>query len=169
MSGEWAEPQLLPCAPEGPNFNDNVFSPSLVATDKATYLFYSSFGEQGDHDIYVSTMGSDGQFGPGVRVDALSNVGDDDRMPNVRQMDNGKWEVVYSSNRATWGPRDEPAYGGQDVYRSTSAQLPFAWRSPVNLGANINTDASETRSSLSGDGQRLLFGRSGEVYVSARD
>jgi len=167
LSGEWSEPQILPCAPDGPNFA-TMFSPSLVETDKATYLFYSSFGDTGDHDIYVSELGADGQFGPGQIVEALSRMGDDDRMPNVRHMGNGAYEVVYSSTRATWGPADLPSMGGQDVYRSVSHHLPFQWKEPVNLGSNVNSAESETRSTLSTDGERLYFGRSGEIYVSER-
>lgn len=168
MSGSWSTPELLPCAPEGPNFDSGVFSPSLVKTRHATYLFYSSPGEEGDHDIYVSTMGKDGQFGPGKIVHALSNLIDDDRMPNVRRLKNGMWEVVFSSNRVTWGKKDEPAYGEQDVYRAVSPRLPHVWSTPTNLGANVNTAGSETRASLSGDGKRLYFGRGGDVYVSHR-
>lgn len=168
LDGDWQEPKLLPCAPVGPNFNDGVFSPSLVKTSRGTYLFYSSFGEQGDHDIYVSRLGPDGEFGPGHRVDALSNTGDDDRMPNIRYVGRGTWEVVFSSTRPTWGRRNEPAFGGQDVYRAVSWKLPFKWTTPVNLGPNVNTEGSETRSTLSADGERLYFGRDGEIYVSER-
>jgi len=169
MSGVWSQPELLPCAPEGPNFNDAVFSPTIVTDARATYLFYSSFGERGDHDIYVSRMGQDGQFGPGEIVHALSNDIDDDRMPNLRRMKNGMWEVVFSSNRAVWGGENEPAFGGQDVYRAVSPRLPFVWLDLQNLGGNVNTDADETRSSLSGDGERLYFGRAGDVYMSERE
>ncbi|MEQ8860447.1 MAG: sialidase family protein [Pseudomonadales bacterium] len=168
LTGAWSEPKLLPCAPQGPNFNDAVFSPSLVETPKGTYLFYSSFGERGDHDIYVSRLRRNGEFGPGRRIDALSNVADDDRMPNVRAMGHGAYEVVFSSSRANWGPKDEPAFGGQDVYRAVSHRLPFRWSKPVNLGPNVNTASSETRSTLSEDGKRLYFGRDGEIYVSER-
>jgi len=168
FGGEWSEPTLLPCAPAGPNFRDALFSPSPVTTKHGTFLFYSSFGEQADHDIYVSRLGDDGTFGPGQRVAALSNLVDDDRMPNVRALGRGAFEVVFSSNRATWGNQDEPAQGGQDVYRAVSHQLPFQWSTPQNLGTNVNTSSSETRASLSGDGKRLYFGRDGEVYVSER-
>lgn len=168
LTGLWSEPTLLPCAPEGPNFNDAVFSPSLVKSVTGTFLFYSSFGERGDHDIYVSQLGRDGQFGPGIRVAALSNLADDDRMPNIRHMGWGRYEVVFSSDRATWGHKNLPGAGGQDVYRAVSHRLPFNWSEPENLGPNVNTAGSETRSTLSRDGKRLYFGRDGEIYVSER-
>jgi hypothetical protein len=49
-----------------------------------------------------------------------------------------------------------------------SHHLPFQWKEPVNLGSNVNSAESETRSTLSTDGERLYFGRSGEIYVSER-
>lgn len=168
LSGAWSEPELLPCAPQGPNFNDAVFSPSIVESKEGVFLFYSSFGERGDHDIYVSRQGADGTFGPGLIVHALSNALDDDRMPNLRQLQNGLWEVVFSSNRATWGKDDQLAFGGQDVYRAVAWKLPFVWSVPESVGAGVNTAADETRASLSEDGARLYFGRSGDIFVSER-
>lgn len=38
----------------------------------------------------------------------------------------------------------------------------------MNLGANVNTAGSETRSTISGDKRRLYFGRDGEIYSSKR-
>ncbi len=168
LAGIWSQPALLPCAPDGPNFNADVFSPSLVESRQGTFLFYSSPGDQGDHDIYVSKLGSNGQFGPGQIVRALSNLVDDDRMPNVRAMDNGGFEVVFSSTRATWGRHNLPSFGGHDVYRSVTYSLPFRWTAPVNLGPNVNNGGSETRSTLSRDGHRLYFGRNGDIFVSER-
>ena len=168
LAGAWSDPRMLRCAPDGPNFNDEIYSPSLVHSIHGTFLFYSSGGERGDHDIYVSRLGGDGLFGPGQIVTALSNVGDDDRMPNVRAMGWGGFEVVFSSTRATWGRRNEPSFGGQDVYRAVSYALPFHWSTPVNLGPNVNNAGSETRATLSADGKRLYFGRGGDIFVSPR-
>ena len=39
---------------------------------------------------------------------------------------------------------------------------------PVNLGANVNTAGSETRSSISADRKRLYFGRDGEIFMAKR-
>lgn len=168
LTGVWSEPEVLDCAPDGPNFNDAIFSPSLVKSPQGTFLFYSSPGERADHDIYVSRRSAQGKFGPGRRVGALSNLIDDDRMPNVRPLADGGYEIVFSSNRPTWGRHDEPAYGDQDVYRSVSHKLPFRWTRPVNLGPSVNGPSGETRATLSADGRRLYFGRDGEIYMSER-
>ena len=168
--GDWTAPAHLPCAPDGPNTVGPEFSPSLVETDDGTYLFYSSNGGAGGQDIYMSTLGENG-FGPGVVVERLSTIWDD-LMPNVRALDGGGFEVVFNSNRPSWGPADQfPAFGGQDVYISRiRSPLPTGnWRAPRNLGENVNTAGNETRATLSADGQRLHFGRDGDIYVSQRE
>lgn len=81
-----------------------------------------------------------------------------DMMPNVSK--DGR-EVVLASNRP----------GGQgsfDVWASTRASVHDAWSEPVNLGTAVNTDAAETRRSLSWRGERLYFGRAGVIFVSTR-
>jgi hypothetical protein len=166
-AGGWSEPVNLGCAPLGPNTVGTEYSPSVVETWYGTFLFYSTNGGSGDNDIYVSVLGSDGKFGPGSVVASLSSPYED-FMPNVRPRDNGGFEIVFNSDRPTWGRKGEKAYGGQDVYTSTAWWLPGYWTSPTNLGPNVNTEASETRATLSSDGKRLHFGRSGDIYVSER-
>ena len=90
--------------------------PSLVETWFGTFLFYSSNGSGGDQDIYVSRLGRDGHFGPGKVVEELSTEFED-IMPNVREREDGSFEIVFSSNRPTWG-RGQAAFGAQDVYYS---------------------------------------------------
>lgn len=160
----WGEPVNLGCAAtgDGPNTAGGEFSPSLVKYDGGVFLYYSSDGS-GNMDIFVSEMGEDGHFGPGVRVDELSTEWDD-RMPNISK--DGR-EIVFSSNRPTWG-NNEPAIGGQDVYTSRRDSTDEPWSPPVNLGPGINTTGDETRASMSWDRDRLYFGRGGEIYVSHR-
>jgi hypothetical protein len=54
------------------------------------------------------------------------------------------------------------------VNRATSTCTPDSWTTPVNLGANVNTAAAETRPSLSADLDRLYFGRLGDIWLSTR-
>jgi hypothetical protein len=158
---------MLACAPAGPNFPTGERSPSLVEAWFGTFLFYSSNGNGGDSDIYVSKMRADGTFGPGKVVTELSTPGYDDIMPNVRAREDGSFEVVYSSNRPTWG-HGIPAYGGQDVYYARSWTLVGEWTTPQNLGPKVNTSGVEQRSTLSADGKRLYFGRDGDIFTSER-
>lgn len=159
----WGEPVNLGCAAtgDGPNTAGGEFSPSLVKTKDGVYLYFSSNGS-GNMDLFVSEF-SDGRFGPGVRIDELSTDADD-RMPNISK--DGR-EIVWSSNRATWG-EGQPAHGGQDVYSSRRDSIYDPWSPPVNLGPGINTAGDETRASMSWDRFRLHYGRAGEIYVSER-
>lgn len=165
--GDWSEPVHLACAPDGPNTPGPERSPSIVETWFGIYLYFSSNGGAGDNDIYVSKMGPDGSFGAGTPVATL-NSAFDDFMPNVRPRKRGGFEIVFNSNRPTWGRHGASAYGNQDVYTSY-AWLPMGpWASPINLGENVNTAGAETRATISGDGRRLHFGRDGDIYVSER-
>ena len=156
----WETPVNLGCYPNGPNFAGGEFSPSLVETDQGTLLYYSSSGSVAtdDQDVYVSVMRSDGTFGPGAPVAEL-NTGSNDQMPNVSR--DGR-EIVFSSDRPG-------GIGMHDVYSAQRASTGDPWSDPVNAGSNVNTAAAETRASLSGDGERLHFGRLGDIYVSTRE
>lgn len=163
--GDWSKPQMLRCAPLGPNTPGAERSPAPVQTWLGTFLFYSS-NVDGDQDIYVSRMERDGNFGPGKLVRELSTEFED-IMPNVRVRDDGRLEIVYSSNRPTWG-KGQKAQGLQDVYISYSWFPTGGWSSPQNLGSAVNTAGVEQRSTLSDDGKRLYFGRDGDIFMSPR-
>jgi hypothetical protein len=165
-AGGWSAPEMLPCAPEGPNTAGAERSPSFVETWHGTYLFYSTNGGSATHDIYVSQLGAKG-FGPGKRIAELSTDAYDDLMPNVRERDDGSLEMVFSSNRPTWG-HNQPAFGAQDVYVAYSWWPTKGWSSPQNLGPAVNTAGVEQRSTLSHDGKRLYFGRDGDIFTSNR-
>jgi len=141
----------------GPNFPGGEFGPSLVETAQGTFLYFSSTGYGTDQNIYASRMRADGSFGPATPVAELNSAAGD-FMPNVRK---DGLEIVLNSNRLGGS-------GGQDVYVATRASTADPWSTPINLGPDINTAGNETRSSLSRDGSRLLFGRDGDIYVSYR-
>ncbi|HEX7115437.1 MAG TPA: hypothetical protein VF193_09925 [Steroidobacter sp.] len=166
-AGDWSPPMMLDCAPEGPNFAGGERSPSLLETRSGTFLFYSSNGSGGDQDIYVSRLGRDGSFGPGKVIRELSTPDFEDIMPNVRERYDGSYEIVFSSNRTTWG-RGQAGFGGQDVYTSRSWSPTGPWSAPKNLGDTVNTPGVEQRATLSHDGKRLYFGRDGDIYMSTR-
>lgn len=156
----WDEPENLGCQAggAGPNFAGLEFSPSVVETAQGTLLFFSSTGLDGlDQDIYVTVMQPDGGFGPATMVEELSTAAND-QMPNVSR---DGLEIVFASNRAGGS-------GLMDIWVATRSSTSAAWSPPENLGGNVNTDAAETRPSLSGDGRRLHFGRLGDIWVSER-
>lgn len=122
-------------------------------------LFFSSGGALGSNtqDIYVSAQLADGSFGPPTAVAEL-NTSSDDVMPNVSK---DGLEIVFASNRLG-------GEGAFDIYSSTRSSAGDPWLSPMNLGHAVNTGAPETRPSMSWDGERLYFGRAGDIYVSHR-
>lgn len=160
----WGEPQHLGCMENGtgPNTAGAEFSPSLVRTWAGTFLYFSST-VSGNMDIYRSRMGADGKFGPPEAVQEL-NTEFDDRMPNVSR---DGLEMVFSSTRPV-DAKGNASFGSFDVFVSTRPSVFHRWSAPVNLGPNVNTAGGETRSSLSGDGLRLYFGRGGDIYTSSR-
>jgi hypothetical protein len=133
-----------------------------VTTAQGTYLYFSST-VSGDHDIYQSRLKKDGTFGAPTAVREL-NTEFDDRMPNVRS---DGLEIVFSSMRPV-DAEGSPSFGSFDVYVSRRANTRQRWSAPVNVGSNVNTAGSETRSTISWDGQRLYFGRDGDIYSSKR-
>lgn len=153
----WLTPTNLGCHPTGPNTVGGEFSPSLVETAQGTLLYFSRPGTNGLQDIYVSTQQADGSFGPGTAV-AEVNTPAADQMPNVSR---DGLEIVFSSNRTG------STGGSLDVYTAHRASTSDPWSEPERV-SSVNTAADETRASLSGDGERLHFGRSGEIYVSTR-
>ena len=164
----WSAPVNLGCYPQGPNTAGAEFSPSRVQTAEGTFLFFSSNGypDSQGQDIYMSQMLDDGTVTAGVRVAELSTA-DDDRMPNVRA---DGLEIVFSSNHAGGTAFD------QDIYVATRATTHSPWSAPQRIdNPAIDTTASETRASLSGDGTRLYFGRKinvddpGDVFVATRE
>ena len=160
----WGAPQHLGCieAGTGPNSKEAEFSPSLVTTEEGTFLYFSSTSS-GNHDIYRSRRQRDGSFGQPQAVPEL-NTEFDDRMPNVRS---DGLEIVFSSTRPT-DARGTGAFGSFDVYVSRRSSVWKRWSAPINLGPNVNTAGSETRSTISWDHRRLYFGRDGEIYSSTR-
>lgn len=165
----WSEPERLACAPEGPNTALDEMGPSYVEAGGGARLYYSSSrtAAQGGFvagDIFMSRFGANGTFGPGELVAELSDPTANDIQPNVRK--DGQ-EVVLSSNRSGGS-------GSQDIWVANRENGGETWSQPVNLGTNINTSASESRPSLSWDGETLYFGRApaaggpGDVYVTTR-
>jgi len=153
----WREPRHLPCAVDGgPNTALDEQGPSYVEAEDPS-LYYSS-----GPDVYISERGADGSFGLGTAVAELNSPAGDIQ-PNVRK--DGR-EVVFASNRN--------AGTGQDIWTSARASTDVPWSAPVRLGSAVNTEANETRPSLSWDATTLYFGRApglpvtGDIFVATR-
>jgi Tol biopolymer transport system component len=170
-AGTWTEPERLLCSPAGPNSVLDEQGPSWVNVSdrlrgpKHLYFSRSSVSPNVPGEIFMSSRQEGARFGPATAVTELNDATANDIQPNVRA---DGLEVVLSSNRAG-------TLGGQDIWVATRGSLSAQWSAPVNLGPAVNTTASESRPSLSKDGNQLLFGRSpgpeggSDVYVSSRE
>lgn len=156
----WLPPQLLPCTgPDDVNSFAEEFSPSLVEAGGRTILFFSS-GRAGVQQIYSSERQASGQWGPAVAVDEL-NSGAQDARPNVSH---DGLEIVFDSTRDSAAP---------DIWTAKRSKISKQWSAPRKLGPHVNSDAAESRPSLSRDGKRLYFGSTrvggqSDIYVAER-
>ena len=117
----------------------------------------------GDADLYRSKR-QGGRFGPGELVPGVNSAFNDGQ-PNVRR---DAREIFFFSNRPG-------TLGSNDIYSASREKARSDWSTPVNLGPNVNSSASETRPSLSWNGTRLYFGStraggegSSDIYVTTR-
>jgi Tol biopolymer transport system component len=158
----WLPPEPLSCAV---NSGFEEFSPSLVEAEGATMLFFSS-NRSGLHKIYMSVLQSDGQWSPATAVTELNWPGAQDARPNVRK---DGLEIVFDSTRVA---------GQFDIYTATRSSILEPWSAVVPIGPVVNDPtASETRASISRDGNRLYFGSTranqpgdsgADIFVSTR-
>ena len=155
----WSTPVNL-----GPTVNSSVadVGPAYVEDEAgSTVLYFTSqrlappgFGAA---DIYKSTLGTDGSFGPPVLVPELSSPQGDAR-PAIRA---DGLELVLHSNRPQPPlscPADSPTpSGGQDLWVSTRSAVTDPWSCPVNLGPVLNSSANDLQANFSDDAEVLFF------------
>ena len=144
----WDEPVNLGCATTGgPNSSANEAGPFPLNEPHAGPVLYFSSTRSGSGDIYRSESHG-GAFGPAALIEELSSSLDVDGQPNLRR---DGLEIFFFSNRSG-------GLGSNDLYAATRSSTADPWSAPVNLGAAVNSAASETRPSLSWDGTTLYFG-----------
>lgn len=142
----WDEPVNLGCdTTGGPNSSANEAGPFPLSEPHAGPVVYFSSTRSGNSDLYRSESHG-GAFGPAVLIEELSTTAQDGQ-PNLRR---DGLEIFLFSNR--------PGALGNDIYAATRASTADPWSTPVNLGPAVNSEASETRPSLSWDGTTLYFG-----------
>jgi Tol biopolymer transport system component len=160
----WDPVANLGCdAAGGPNSAGNEASPFPIPERDAGPTLYFSSTRAGTMDIYRSASHG-GVFGAAEAVAEL-NTSAADGQPNLRR---DGLEIFFFSNRA--------GAQGNDIYSATRESPSAPWSTPINLGPNVNSAASETRPSLSWDGTSLYFGsnRAGgegdsDHYVTTRE
>lgn len=139
---DWGEPQLF--APEALSDSED-FYPVLTASGN---LYFNSQREgPGTNNIYRAAW-IQGRHGPAEKLPAPINS-------DFREFDAfvspGEDLIIFSSNRPG-------GLGGADIYLSSLEN--GRWSQPRNLGAAVNSEASEYGAMLSPDGRFLFFTRS---------
>ncbi len=123
---------------------------SDIFEDEATgtsALYYSSGpANSAGVDIYVSTLGPDGAYGPGVPVAEL-NTDFIERMPAIAR---DGLEVFFASSRPGGS-------GALDLWVATRSSTSAPWSTPVNLGPTVNSAVIDARPAISFDGTQLYF------------
>lgn len=127
------------------NSAGNEASPFPLPESADGPVLYFSSTKAGSADLYVSESHG-GVFSLAAPIAEL-NTPAQDGQPNVRR---DGLEIFFFSNR--------PGAAGNDIYAATRSSTQDPWSTPVNLGLNVNSPASETRPSLSWDGTTLYFG-----------
>jgi Tol biopolymer transport system component len=135
----------------GPGINTaNDEGASDIFGDEATgtsQLYYSAGPANGAGvDIYVSTLGPDGTYGPGVPVAELST----DFIERMPAFTRDGLEIYFASNRPGGS-------GGLDLWVATRSSTSAPWSTPVNLGATVNSAVIDARPAISWDGTQLYF------------
>lgn len=153
-SGGWTEPEHLGCTV---NSSGSEFSPSLVRAGGGM-LFFSS-DASGVFRLYVSERGSDGSWGSPTPLSELNQDGYNTSRPNVSA--DGR-VIVFDSDRPG-------GLGSFDIWTAHRATPTAAWSDPVNLGPAVNSDAGESRATLSRDGRRLYFGSTRPGFEGGSD
>ncbi len=142
--------------------------PAFWADDATGRLFlYYSSARAGSLDIYVAEAINDAkdQFGSPSLVTELSLPGVSDYQPVLRK---DGLEIFFVSNRPGGS-------GSNDLWTATRETTTDPWSPPVNLGALVNSSASDFHPTLSYDGTILIFASertggvgSADLWVSTR-
>ncbi len=154
----WTEPTLLSNA-VNTRWHDSF---PCAANDGSLYFFSRRPGGYGESDLYVSRR-------VGGRYEEAENLG-----PTLNTAAH-EWDPFISPDQdyLIFCSTKEGGYGEDDLY-ITFRQADDTWSTPVNVGAPINSEASENRPWITPDGKYLFFastrpgmGRSDVYWVDA--
>jgi hypothetical protein len=168
----WTPPDNLGCEV---NSAAAEAGPVYLNRGRARLLYFSSSrpggfapeapGSPPDADLYVSAARRNGRFSVPALVAGVNTAANDAR-PHLRA---DGLELVFDSDRPG-------TLGGPDIWASDRRSLHALWSLPVNLGANVNSVAAETRASFADHGRTLYFGSTrpggegaSDLYVTTRE
>ena len=139
VNGEWAAPKKLNSNINSKNFESDAY---ITPNGKTLYFSTGKYSEDGTLDLYYSTRGADGDWGPAKSLGGAINTKYDDDSPYVSK--DGK--TLYFSSRG------HNTMGGYDVFKSAYDSIGHKWGAPENMGYPINTPDDDSYYRLSPDG-----------------
>jgi hypothetical protein len=155
IDDDWGTPMNL-----GPKINSSSTDETSCISFDGLELYFCSDNRPGGHgslDIWVSKRETTkAEWGAPVNLGATVNGSSIDGDPWIST---DGLELYIGSNRPG-------GYGTSDIYVTKRATTNDPWGEPVNLGAVVNSSASEGYNFVSVDGQALFFSPIlGEPYL----
>jgi Tol biopolymer transport system component len=130
---EWSEPVNLGATVNSPAPD---IAPTISKNELSLYFSSTRPGGSGGFDIWVSQRARrQDPWGPPQNLGAAINTASNDQ-----------GTALSRDGHLLFFVSDRPGgYGGQDIWVSWRAHTrdDFAWQPPVNLGAGVNSDASD--------------------------
>lgn len=142
----WSKPLNLGRTVNSPEWDSQ---PTLSADGRTLYFTSTRRGGQGQEDIYVTTLGTDGNWSPARNVGQPVNTPGKDMAP-----------FIHASGTTLYYVTDGlVGMGGLDVFRCEQ-QAGGRWSEPQNLGYPLNTHENEASLFISSDNRRGFCSRS---------
>ncbi|WP_375437403.1 OmpA family protein [uncultured Hymenobacter sp.] len=142
----WSKPLNLGRTVNSPEWDSQ---PTLSADGRSLYFTSTRRGGQGQEDIYVTTLGADGNWSPARNLGQPVNTPGKDMAP-----------FIHASSTTLYYVTDGlVGMGGLDVFRCEQ-EVAGRWTQPVNLGYPLNTHENEASLFISSDNRRGFCSRS---------
>lgn len=144
VNGEWT-----PIRPIGERVNDPQFwdsQPTISADGKTLYFASNRPGGQGGIDIWMTQLGTDGQWGVPINLGPTINTAQDEKSPFMHSDS----KTLYFSSKG------HPGIGGYDIFYARQDEK-GNWIDPVNIGIPINTENDDLGFFVSSDGLTAFF------------
>lgn len=164
------------CARDGKKWQPAAKFESLINQAKSNFIVGASYDNA---RMYVMNLINDRRMA-GFELYEIGNndgIWSDARQTSLPSLDiTGKYmDAVISSdeNYLLFSMENEYSYGKEDLFISIK-QLNGSWSAPMNLGSDINTEASEIAPFLTDDGKTLFFATNGkgfgdyDIYMSRK-
>ncbi|UYZ64185.1 OmpA family protein [Hymenobacter weizhouensis] len=142
----WSKPQNLGRNVNSPEWDSQ---PTLSADGRTLYFTSTRRGGKGQEDIYVTTLGTDGNWTVARNLGTPVNTAGKDMAP-----------FIHASGTTLYYVTDGlVGMGGLDVYRCEQ-QGAATWGEPQNLGYPLNTFENEASLFIASDNRRGFCSRS---------